>query len=1003
MASQQPQLKSGVDLQLQSAFSEGNWSVVVRLADKRARTSKDQYYEIVKIAAEAQLGAPVEKSSVVSYVQKLLKDGAAVKDVEGLELLEWACHDIMPESFFQEAIGPLRVRLVKLAPKDKVTAIDCLESCLLHWDLSSAQQIAALLDRTFPGEHRFLFWNIVITYLFSLSDQCPADKQRLYRELSIKQIQKAAQLSEQALETKEKEKPARGIQSEEEILLLFEMLASRGDVSHVKEALNGPLLNPIKELHLGRKEVLLRSLDFLKEAKEWPLVYQFARDAVSVKEDVDGQREPSLLACDWRIWQFLVEAATHVMQCDIQYVLSTKSVELKLIGSRVVEHVRTLLQERAPDKQKPVYARTLSLAAVLIAFAFGDIGRPAMTLKPSESRRVLELLDFIDKQHRSPACFDDIRCFVEKLSTPELKYVAYERLPQIAQDAEGYKSVAIKVLTYKIRYLITTTPQGNALRKDLDGEILDTTEVAHDALRLYRSLEDIELGDKSLECARQDFLPELTVLAAVCLLDRGGFGARDLAGNSSNRAINYRDVLVAAMLLEHQLEKTPKHSGILFLLVRIYLITGCAHRAGEVWGNLDVKRTIVDSLGPIFFDRISGIAPDVAAGSLLSSSVQSHYLNSLRLRMPRRLADAFDSESYSSILQIPEHTRKLRTSCTMVMGYVEELRGQRALGTRRGEGLNSFLLTEITNETELSVTVDYGSFPRLGSSLQAPLHESLSIGPDLSNNRSHLALLAEQYFSLFNFKAPPAYKPANPALASAAEHTLIIESLSRLSNSFNRFLRGSKTELLPSERIYYNLLSVLSSLTLDAVQSARSRPVVEAIPSLVSSVTESLELLLDLAAANQSDADPPSGILGTLSSLIPISYVRDAATAVRAVTAYIQAYHERQTARDRSGESSLRKEVLADVKKLDTAGKDALKEAQGWIVSSRNGVSKPGFAHQLARFITETPDEAANEKLEDAIKKVIRRDGEGEVNIWAKKVVDGWRLNLDGWMQVKWE
>jgi hypothetical protein len=83
----------------------------------------------------------VDKSSVVSYVQKLLKDGTTVKDVESLELLEWACHDIMPESFFLEAIGPLRARLVKSQPRDKITAIDCLESCLLHWDLSSAQQV----------------------------------------------------------------------------------------------------------------------------------------------------------------------------------------------------------------------------------------------------------------------------------------------------------------------------------------------------------------------------------------------------------------------------------------------------------------------------------------------------------------------------------------------------------------------------------------------------------------------------------------------------------------------------------------------------------------------------------------------------------------------------------------------------------------------------------------------------------------------------------------------
>lgn len=46
MASYQPQLRAGVDLQLQSAFAEGNWSVVARLADKRARTEKDPYYEV---------------------------------------------------------------------------------------------------------------------------------------------------------------------------------------------------------------------------------------------------------------------------------------------------------------------------------------------------------------------------------------------------------------------------------------------------------------------------------------------------------------------------------------------------------------------------------------------------------------------------------------------------------------------------------------------------------------------------------------------------------------------------------------------------------------------------------------------------------------------------------------------------------------------------------------------------------------------------------------------
>jgi hypothetical protein len=43
---QVPNLKNGVDLQLQSAFNDGNWAAVVRLAEKRARTFNDQYYEV---------------------------------------------------------------------------------------------------------------------------------------------------------------------------------------------------------------------------------------------------------------------------------------------------------------------------------------------------------------------------------------------------------------------------------------------------------------------------------------------------------------------------------------------------------------------------------------------------------------------------------------------------------------------------------------------------------------------------------------------------------------------------------------------------------------------------------------------------------------------------------------------------------------------------------------------------------------------------------------------
>ena len=41
-----PRLRNGVDLQLQSAFHDGNWAVAMRLAENRARTFNDQYFQV---------------------------------------------------------------------------------------------------------------------------------------------------------------------------------------------------------------------------------------------------------------------------------------------------------------------------------------------------------------------------------------------------------------------------------------------------------------------------------------------------------------------------------------------------------------------------------------------------------------------------------------------------------------------------------------------------------------------------------------------------------------------------------------------------------------------------------------------------------------------------------------------------------------------------------------------------------------------------------------------
>lgn len=193
------------------------------------------------------------------------------------------------------------------------------------------------------------------------------------------------------------------------------------------------------------------------------------------------------------------------------------------------------------------------------------------------------------------------------------------------------------------------------------------------------------------------------------------------------------------------------------------------------------------------------------------------------------------------------------------------------------------------------------------------------------------------------------------------------------------------------------------SVVLEAVGSTRARPASERLAGLIDSAVESLETLLDLTAARVSSegAEEPRSSMLLLSSLVPVSYVRDAASAAIAAAAYVTAHHDRQLSRDRTGETSLRKEALAGIKTLDSAGKEAAKEGAGWITAVRPVIGKAAFVQGVTTFVNE--GEEGRQELEEAARRVLRSEGDGEVNIWGKRVVDGWRANLDGWSHVKWE
>ncbi|KAJ4244390.1 hypothetical protein NW762_014518 [Fusarium torreyae] len=975
---QRPSLKNGVDLQLQSAFNDGNWAVVIRLAEKRARTFNDQYYEIVKICAESQLDDPSAKFAAIAAIDKYVKEGTVVKDVDALDLLEWASQGLTNEDDFPQTLGPLKARLVKAAPKDRIAGSRCLESCLLHWDLTSAQQIAATLDRSFPQDRTFMFWNIVITHLLATSSQSPPEKTKLYGMLALKQIQRAAQLAEQAAAAEgDSAKPQpRSIQTEEEILLFYDVTEKHGSKEDFEKLISSPLFNPLAQFRQGRKELLLRVIARHQQGQAFEKIFQLCKECLST-EDEAGQ--PSLLAADWKVWRHFIEAAA----------------EIKTVKPDVEEIVEQLLLKfiKSPNL-RPIYKRVILLARLSAAFNLASNDEDDLTDDEPASFRLKELIKYIKDQGNNAACFDDIKAFVEKLSPSALKYLAYDLTPKLAGETEDeIKSARIRNLSFKLQYFVATCPSMYSTvpgKKPLRKCIVTGTEVdasspgptfatvAEATLKAHQSLTDLTSKNPSVEA---EIRPELAVIIALCNIQAAFPPSTDI----SNSPVSYAPLLRALLLLEHQLSLTPKHSIISLLLVQLHLLVGSSPRAREIWETLGVKRTIMDSLAPIFYDRLSTISPALISSSdddgwELQELLNAHFNVSLKLRMPRRLIDAFESGSYSSVIDIPEYMENLRWSCTRVMSLVEEARTDRLLAENFAEVLIDPRFVEVTDDKQLVETIDYGSFPSWDCSSRPPVYSRLRIGPPSTNRRAHLSLLSEAFHEVLGYKPPPIYKAS--AAAAVPEQIFVLESLGQLSNSFTKFLHGPRNDVTSEEATYFEVISLLSMLIPFTTGINRANPV----PVEFAQIVDTLKIALDTLKLELVPLTNPSDQITTLSTFHSLAILRDTAAATKNAAQWIVAFNDREKERDRSGKSNLPKEVMAQIKDLVAVSDAALKEGKDTVAKLKEQVNGRDFEPAVRRWIF------------DGAEDVLDVVGEGPT----KRLVKSWEKNLKGWTLVKW-
>jgi N-terminal acetyltransferase B complex non-catalytic subunit len=250
----------------------------------------------------------------------------------------------------------------------------------------------------------------------------------------------------------------------------------------------------------------------------------------------------------------------------------------------------------------------------------------------------------------------------------------------------------------------------------------------------------------------------------------------------------------------------------------------------------------------------------------------------------------------------------------------------------------------------------------------------------------HLSLLAEAFHDVLGYKPPSAYKV--PASSTPSDHTFVLESLSQISNSFAKFLPGGNADFTTPEFVYFELVSVLSTVILLCADGSRASGNEEVVCQLIDAATATLETVQ--SHIHYASGDSIEDTVALLTNLHSVGIYREAAEATSLASQWILDFGAREKERDRSGQSNLPKEIMARVKALNTTSAESLKRGETWITGLKTQVKKGDFQARLRSWIYADGDDETQK-----IRRIVEDDFVADLVAHIKE-------NVEGWQQVKW-
>ncbi|RKF51363.1 N-terminal acetyltransferase B complex subunit arm1 [Golovinomyces cichoracearum] len=959
-----------------NAVNAKNYKHAIKLIEKKLAKCPDDYLEALKIYVHGKSIHLSENLKILVHIEELACREPFLSNPDAIDLYDETITEILPDSLetWAKTIGELRWKSVKLSSKNEKLCLDALKACLSKDDLDHARKIVNVMEKNFQKNRNYIFWNVTIMALFSLSDNYPDNEKKLWRSLTVAQIDKLAASTK--LSTGPGLYPAKSIQTPQEILLLHRILQLSGSLEKSIEYLEDPFLGPESPAAKGNWELWRLNLMSLSRSEKWSLLFETSMSLLkrARTKDATGNFSEAQF-CDWIVWSSLL----------LSVFLSNEHNYCNRARAEIIAHLNPDLEI---DKS---WKRNASLAYIKFQFessvSFSDDSENSLC--GSFSIKTIALLKYLYEYGHTSMAFNDLRPYFESLTTTEATKLCnilaqksnfidncYEReqnneLTPILEklslvDLSSSAEMTRAVNNLKLRYLSFCCVHEQNSYDSSSREDDPLLKLAREAIKLYKTAigASENVTGKLLATDRHP-IDDMAVLASMCLIK---LGLRN-EDNKSNflKSSKCSRIIQATVLLEYAWTYSKHNFEISLLLIRFYSLLGCGSLALRAYRRLGLKQIQLDTLSYTLLDRISTFHPhpyDQLIDGITAKNSPVDYLtkqHKLYQKITGQISSniwlSFQHGSYGSIFEMRKVSERLSSSLSAATCVIEGRRITRLIVPSNNVNAlpKKYVEIPLCGTFNLQDNNDYFTFPSFESTQGPDFFELCNFFPPPSLDRTRSSILWEQIQYILSLRYD----------SNGTEHMLGRKWLERYSNQVHT--NTLDTDNMTSDEAVAHeicqLLALIAYLSCETPSSSKDE-YEKSLHKYNTKLIEALEKQRSLVAQLEFVIPASQSTLHTLYTAYEVGKI------LITFNTYIESYESSAN----ESQLEINKKIMHSVSSLID---DVIRAAK----SIKTGLQKGGWIDRVL------------DKIDDELKTLVTEDFMEE---WAGLVVESWRECASG-------